>query len=151
MIIISCGKSEENIKKELSERVLSYEISLSKAYDPNNKKEDVINEIKSFLKPGQVSEARAQDYYNQRLLSLNIWNKLKAANFEIKYEISRINFNEKRDEAKVTSMFVQNGINCRGEIGKELKSINKREDSVYILINGKWYRDIEKPVAANCE
>jgi len=151
IFLTSCGKNEEQIKKELSARVFGYESSLYKAYDPNNKKDELISEIKSFLKPGIIGETRAENYYNERQRFRNNWDSLKSNGFEFKIEISKIVFNEKKDEAKVNYLVVEKGINCRGIIGKDLKSIQTINSSVFVLINGVWYRDVEKVVKSTCE
>lgn len=157
-IIFSCGKSEDQFKKEITERVIKYNIVTDMCLNPELKEADVIKELLPFMKPGISKEAMAKSFYDksksEREYRSTHKNKYVEANFKESYEIQNIILNETRTEAKVTILLLIEGAKATGDYyrgyvpAKGEKVLYRFKDVPFILIEGQWYRDSDKIVNA---
>lgn len=154
-VVFSCGKSEDQLKKEITERVIKYNIVTDMCLNPELKEADVIKELLPFMKSGISKEAMAKSFYDnskfEREYRKTNKNKYAEANFKQSYEIQKIILNETRTEAKVTILLLIEGAkaarNYYGEYflpAKGEKVLLRFKDVPFILIEGQWYRDSDK-------
>jgi len=158
-VISGCGKSDEQIKKEITTRVVDFSVAMDKVYNPDLKEENVIKDLLPFVRPGLAKETTAKSFYDSGKPMRNylLRNKKKyiESGYKKTYEVREIILNETKTEANVLLIVLIEGMKSSGKnrvaLGKGEKTLCRYRNLSFVFVEGQWYRDSEKSVKGECE